>query len=220
MATVNIAAPLQFPQQKGSVKRPSTQYRGASDYLQPKDVLNILRLAREASTRDWSMFLLTFRHALRSQEARQLRISDVDLQSQTITIRRVKGSRSGVQSLDRHKGEPLLDEISALKAWLKERVEDGSQILFPSQKGGVMTRMQFLRLFKKYARGAGVSANLDHPHSLRHALCSMMAAQHADVYAIQRRAGHKNISNTMVYTHVTDRAASESCQAALMTAFA
>ena len=29
-----------------------------------------------------------------------------------------------------------------------------------------------------------------------------MAAGHADVYAIQQRAGHKNIANTMHYTHV------------------
>jgi hypothetical protein len=41
-------------------------------YLSPKDVLNILKVARGSSTRDWCMFLLTFRHALRSREARQL----------------------------------------------------------------------------------------------------------------------------------------------------
>jgi type 1 fimbriae regulatory protein FimB len=189
-------------------------------YLQPEEVLRILKLARENSTRDWAMFLLTFRHALRSQEARQLRLSDIDLDNLTLTIARVKGSRSGVQSLDRHKGEPTLDEVLALKSWLKERVEDGSQILFPSQKGGMMTRMQLLRLFRQYARAAGVSADLDHPHALRHALCSTMASQHADVYAIQQRAGHKNISNTMIYTHISDQQASESCQAALMSAFA
>jgi site-specific recombinase XerD len=83
-----------------------------------------------------------------------------------------------------------------------------------------MSRMQFLRLFRKYALAVGVSANLAHPHILRHSLCSTMAAEHADVYAIQQRAGHKNISNTMIYTHVSDDQASESCREALMTAFA
>ena len=189
-------------------------------YLSPSEVLHILKTARESSVRDWCMFLLTFRHALRSQEARQLKLSDVDLDALTITIARVKGSRSGVQSLDRHRGEPELDEVIALRAWLKDRVEDGSQILFPSQKGGMLTRMQLLRLFRKYAQAIGVAPRLAHPHALRHALCSMMAAQHADIYAIQQRAGHKNISNTMVYTHVSDRQASESCREALMGAFA
>ncbi len=187
--------------------------------LSVEQVKAILKQARQLSTRDWCAFLLTFRHALRSQEVRQLKLSDVDMTSLTIAVRRVKGSRSGVQSLDRHKGEPLLDEVLALRTWLRERVEDGSQILFPSQKGGTLTRMQLLRLFKQYATAAGIPEGLAHPHILRHSLCSVMAEQHADVYAIQQRAGHKNISNTMIYTHITDRQASESCQAALMAAF-
>lgn len=82
-----------------------------------------------------------------------------------------------------------------------------------------MTRMQFLRLFRKYALAVGVAPNHAHPHILRHSLCSTMAAQHADVYAIHQRAGHKNISNTMIYTHVSDEQASESCREALMIAF-
>lgn len=188
--------------------------------LTTAQVKAILSEARKSSTRDWCMFLLTFRHALRSEEARKLKIGDVDMTNCTITIDRVKGSRSGVQSLDRHRGEPILDEVTALRAWLKERAEDGSQILFPSQKGGKLTRMQFLRLFRKYALAAGVVPELAHPHILRHSLCSVMASQHADVYAIQQRAGHKNISNTMIYTHVSDQQAGDSCREALMTAFA
>jgi len=185
-----------------------------------EQVKAVLKAARESSTRDWCAFLLTFRHALRSQELRQLKVSDIDMTNLTVSISRVKGSRSGVQSLDRHKGEPLLDEVLALRTWLRERDEDGSQILFPSQKGGMLTRMQLLRLFKQYAAVVGIPADLAHPHILRHSLCTVMAEQHSDVYAIQQRAGHKNISNTMIYTHISDNQAGESCRAALMTAFA
>ena len=192
----------------------------APQTLSAEQVKAVLKEARLHSTRDWCLLLLTFRHALRSQEARTLKLADIDLENSTIAIARVKGSRSGVQSLDRHRGEPILDEVLALRSWLRERVEDGSRILFPSQKGGAMTRMTFLRLFRKYALAVGVSRELAHPHVLRHSLCSTMAAEHADVYAIQQRAGHVNISNTMIYTHVSDEQASESCREALMTAFA
>lgn len=188
-------------------------------YLNAKQVLAVLEAARENSTRDWCLFLLTFRHALRSQEVRQLKVSDVSLTDGTIRIERAKGSVSGVQTLDGHKGEPTLDEFVALKAWMKERVEDGSKILFPSQKGGMMTRMQLLRLFKQYAAVADVPDELSHPHVFRHSICSIMAEQHSDVYAIQRKAGHKNISNTMIYTHVSDRQADAVCREALMAAF-
>jgi len=165
------------------------------------------------------MFLLTFRHALRSQEARQLKLADIDLENLTIVISRVKGSRSGIQSLDRHRGEPILDEVLALRSWFKERVEDGSKILFNSQKGGMLTRMQFLRLFQKYALAVGVSADLAHPHILRHSLCSTMASQNADVCEIQRVAGHRNISSTAIYLHITDGQANAARRSALMGAF-
>lgn len=188
--------------------------------LTTEQVEAVLTEARKSSVRDWCMFLLTFRHAMRSEETRKLRLPDIDMETGSITIARVKGSLNGTQSLDRHRGKPVLDEVLALKAWLRERVEDGSQILFPSQKGGKLTRMQFLRLFRKYAIAAGVPADLAHPHILRHSLCTAMAAQHADVYEIQKRAGHKSISNTMIYTHVSDKQAGDSCRKALMTAFA
>lgn len=189
-------------------------------YLNAKQVLAVLEAARENSTRDWCLFLLTFRHALRSQEVRQLKVDDINLTDGTIRIERAKGSISGVQTLDAHRGEPTMDEFVALRAWLKERVEDGSKILFPSQKGGMMTRMQLLRLFKQYAVVAGIPGELAHPHVLRHSICSIMAEQHSDIYAIQRKAAHKNISNTMIYTHVSDRQADAVCREALMAAFA
>lgn len=187
--------------------------------LSADQVKAILKEARLRSTRDWCMFLLTFRHALRSQETRQLKLADIDLENLTITISRVKGSRSGVQSLDRHRGEPVLDELLALRSWLRERKEDGSQVLFNSQKGGMLTRMQFLRLFRRYALAVGVKPDAAHPHVLRHSLCSTMASEHKDVYEIQRIAGHRNISNTAIYLHITDGQADDARQAALMTAF-
>jgi integrase len=119
----------------------------APQALSAEQVKAILKKARQHSTRDWCLLLLTFRHALRSQEARTLKLADIDLENSTIAIARVKGSRSGVQSIDRHRGEPILDEVLALRCWLRERVEDGSRILFLSQKGGAMTRMQFLGCF-------------------------------------------------------------------------
>ena len=188
-------------------------------YLNAKQVLAFLEAARENSTRDWCVFLVTFRRALRSHEVRNLKLADINLTDGTIRIERTKGSVSGVQTLDAHRGVPTLDEFVALRAWLKERVEDGSKVLFPSQKGGAMTRMQLLRLFWKYAAIAGIPEELAHPHVLRHSICSLMAEQHSDIYAIQRKAGHKNISNTMIYTHVSDQQADSACREALMSAF-
>jgi hypothetical protein len=88
------------------------------------------------------------------------------LEDSTIAITRVKGSRSDVQSLDRHRGEPILDEVLALRTWLRERVEDGSRVLFPSQKGGAMTRMQFSSAVPQVRIGCGSVAGAGSPSHL------------------------------------------------------
>src|SRR5690242_6064499 len=98
--------------------------------LNTNQIRAILNHARKTSTRDWCLFLLTFRHAMRSHEVRQLKLSDVNLTTGSITVERGKrkdADRIQVQELDRHRGEPLLDSMLALRLWLKERVEDGSQ---------------------------------------------------------------------------------------------
>jgi site-specific recombinase XerD len=77
-----------------------------------------------------------------------------------------------------------------------------------------MTRMQFLRVFRKYALAVGVSWELAHPHILRHSRCSTMAAQRKDVYEIQRVAGRRNISSTILYLHISEEQADASRQEA------
>ena len=46
-------------------------------YLNAKQVLAVLEVARGNSTRDWCLFLLKFRHALRSSEVRKLKLADI-----------------------------------------------------------------------------------------------------------------------------------------------
>jgi integrase len=62
--------------------------------LSAEQVKAILKEARQHSTRDWCLLLLTFRHALRSQEARTLKLADIDLENSTIAIARVSARTS------------------------------------------------------------------------------------------------------------------------------
>jgi integrase len=108
--------------------------QGAEWFIRlPRDCL---RTARARSARDWAMILLACRHGLRASEVCDLKMTDVDLKARPLSIRRLKGSLHTVQPLYRHKGQPLLDEIAALRSWLRERQPDGSDCVFVSQKGG------------------------------------------------------------------------------------
>src|SRR5580704_4705694 len=131
---------------------------GRMTILTPQEMLNLLKVARKRSVRDWTMILLAYRHGLRASEVCGIKLADLDLKAGSISIRRLKGSLHTVQPLYQHRGQPLLDEASAIRAWLRKRVDDGSDYLFTSQKGGRLSRIQFFRSFQKVAESAGLSA--------------------------------------------------------------
>src|SRR6266700_7306145 len=109
-------------------------------YLSTAELLAVLKMARARSTRDWAMILIAYRHGLRASEVCGLKISDVDLKDQSVRVARLKGSMLTTQPLYSHRGVPLLDELGAMRAWMRDREADGSDFLFTSQKGGKLHR--------------------------------------------------------------------------------
>ena len=102
------------------------------------------------------MILLAYKHGLRASEVCNLRIDDIDLKNGSITVERLKGSLRTTQAITGHRGGPLLDELRALREWMRERRHDGSDFLFTSQKGGRLHRSQFFRVFRSVAADAGL----------------------------------------------------------------
>ena len=196
--------------------RPSRAKRGQMTFLTPDETLSVLKAARERATRDWAMVLLAYRHGLRASEVCGLKLSDIDLKVGSISIRRLKGSLPTVQPLYPHRGQPLLDEVAALRAWLRERQSDGSDYLFTSQKGGRLDRTQFFRLFQTIAETAGLPIEKRHPHVLKHSLASHLVAGNVNLALVRQALGHKSIGSTMQYVGVSDCQAAEAAQAALM----
>ena len=207
---------IELPTRVAKLRR-APRVRGA--FLAPEETLAVLRAAKDRSVRDWAMILLAYRHGLRASEVCGLRLGDVDLKDGAISIQRLKGSMRTVQPLYTHRGQPLLDEVAALRSWLKVRPADGSDYLFTSQKGGRLDRTQFFRIFQAVAVAAGLPTEKRHPHCLKHSLASHLVAGNVNLALIKQALGHRSISSTMVYVGTTDAQAAEAAQAALMGVF-
>lgn len=186
------------------------------EFLTEKELLAVLATAKKESARDFAMILVTYKHALRASEAAALTLDD--LEDGCLDVKRKKGSLHTIQPLMPHKGEPLLDEVKAIRAWIKARPDDGSKALFTSQKGGALSREQVHRIFKGIAERAGIPKGKRFVHILKHSRASHLVGS-MDIALLRQLLGHRNIQNTMVYAHANDKQASRAAMAAEMAAF-
>jgi type 1 fimbriae regulatory protein FimB len=185
-------------------------------HLEPFEVLAVLRAARAKGSREWAMIVMAYKHGLRASEICNLRLDDLDLKNGTIVVQRLKGSLRTTQTMTEHRGEPLLNEIKALREWLRQRRDDGSDFLFNSQKGGRLDRSQVFRLFQTVAAEAGLPPEKQHPHALKHSLATHLVSANVNLALVKQQLGHKSIGSTMRYVYATDKQASQATANALM----
>jgi type 1 fimbriae regulatory protein FimB len=204
---------------KEQVMHAGQHKENSMQFLQPAEILSVLRKAKTKGAREWAMIVVAYKHGMRASEVCNLNLEDVDLKNGSIVVARLKGSLRTTQAITEHRGEPLLNEHRALKEWLKERRNDGSEYLFTSQKGGRLDRSQFFRLFKSIACEAGLAVEKRHPHALKHSLASHLVAANVNLALVKQQLGHKSIGSTMRYVTTTDQQASKATISALMQIF-
>jgi len=67
-----------------------------------------------------------------------------------------------------------------------------------------LTARSIERLVKKYVRAARLPVDAT-VHTLRHSFATDLLTNGADLRSVQEMLGHKNISTTQIYTHVTNK---------------
>jgi len=147
--------------------------------------------------RDRVLFALMYYHGLRRREAAELRRDDINIQAGLITIRRLKGSRSGVYRLH-------AAAIRLLRSYLRSLEGSQNPYLFPGRaKDSHISPTTVYYLCRKYARAAGLRRT--NPHAFRHS-CGVHAANaRLDLLDIADLLGHKSLSTAMRYAAVSSK---------------
>lgn len=171
----------------------------------------LVRLLNEPDTekiagkRDKAILELFFSTGLRLTELKSLNRTDLNFQTREISVRGKRGkvrlvflSPRAIEHIQIYTNARL-DHLSPLfvqhKANLTTMLPPGEQYR--------LSRISIYNLVKKYARSAGIMSNPS-PHTLRHSFATDLLRNGADLRSVQELLGHKDVSTTQIYTHVTN----------------
>jgi site-specific recombinase XerD len=138
--------------------------------------------------RNRALVELVYSAGLRSREAVDLDLADVDFEQELLHVRGKGGKERTV---------PLGEEAAA---WLSRYLRDARPELARGAENALFLSARGRRLDTSSLRRL-----VPHPHRLRHAFATHLLEGGADLRVIQELLGHSSLSTTQVYSHVDAR---------------
>lgn len=168
-------------------------------------LLNAPTLSTLQGKRDKAILEVLFSTGLRVSELVKLDRDKLDLDRREFGIVG-KGGKARVVFLSSR-------AVKWLEDYLKAR-QDRFKPLFIRHKGKVdpttpdekmrLTPRSIQRMIKKYSQKMKLPIEVT-PHVLRHSFATDLLMAGADLRSVQEMLGHKNVSTTQIYTHVTHK---------------
>lgn len=177
-------------------------------YLPIDDIFRLLD-SIESDTllgfRNRALFETLYSCGIRVSELSGMNIEDVDFSAGVIRVLG-KGNKERIIPI----GEKALGAIQAYRdrlmdevgPYLKKIDMDKTGPLFLNKNKGRLTTRSIARILEKLVRACGLSMPVS-PHALRHTFATHMLDAGADLRVVQELLGHKSLSTTQKYTHVS-----------------
>ncbi|MFN0199133.1 MAG: tyrosine recombinase XerC [Planctomycetaceae bacterium] len=187
------------------VLRTPKQGRKLPNFLTNEQVTTLLETPvadESAGARDKAMLETMYSAGLRVAELVALNLEDWDRDNDMLRVRG-KGRKERIAPLGRY-------AVSAMTEWLAIRqphpqatVEEKSAI-FLNRFGRRLTTRSVGRMLEKHRRHAGLTSETT-PHTLRHTFATHLLDGGADLRSVQELLGHKSLTTTQIYTHVSTK---------------
>jgi integrase/recombinase XerC len=177
--------------------------RAIPTYLAVDDMFRLLDSVESDTLlgrRNRAMFETMYSCGIRVSELAGMNLKDVDFAGGIIKVRG-KGSKERMVPI----GKKARASIAAYREALEKDAGIGSNAggpLFLNNNKGRLTPRSIARILDKIARECGLAMPVS-PHALRHTFATHMLDAGADLRAVQELLGHKSLSTTQRYTHVS-----------------
>ena len=159
-------------------------------YLPPDEAHPIIDACQ--NQRDCLLVRVLWETGARVSEAVRLKLEDVGRQGIRVLG---KGGRERVVFVQ----DSL---VSAILFYAQENGINRGDFLFPSRKGGHITKQRADQIIKQAARRAGLERNV-HAHLFRHGYAINFLNCGGRLDALQEQLGHRDINTTRIYLRLT-----------------
>jgi len=182
----------------GGLRNPK-QPRRLPKLLGVEDVIRLLEAiptGTDLGVRDRAMFETLYGGGLRVSELVGLDLADLDLSEGLVRVRG-KGRRERLS--------PIGPEATAwISRWvpLRRTILVGERALFLNHRGTRLSTRSVGRLLESHLLGLGLDPTSS-PHTLRHSFATHLLDRGADLRSVQELLGHRNLTTTQIYTHVS-----------------
>ncbi|WP_146682940.1 tyrosine recombinase XerC [Limihaloglobus sulfuriphilus] len=151
--------------------------------------------------RDRAILETIYSCGLRISELVGIDISDIDFDNQVIMVTG-KGKKQRLCPLGSH-------AIYAIESYIHARNRDADfkhspdpKALFLNKHGKRLSDRSIRRNLDGYLQQSGLDSSIS-PHTLRHSFATHILNNGADLRSVQELLGHKSLSTTQIYTHLT-----------------
>ncbi|MBI2616810.1 tyrosine-type recombinase/integrase [Candidatus Gottesmanbacteria bacterium] len=175
------------------------------DREQMDRLLNMPEISTPQGLRDKAILEVLFSTGLRVSELVRLNRDMINLESGEFGVIG-KGGRPRVVFLSESALRWLTDYLSSREDEYKPvfiRYSGKTPEVSVDGLGLRLSARSIQRIVEKYVKKAHLPLKIT-PHGLRHTFATDLLSGGADLRAIQEMLGHKNISTTQIYTHVTN----------------
>jgi integrase/recombinase XerD len=172
--------------------------RDIPDHSTIEVLLNSPDPLKPKGLRDRAIFELLYSSGIRGEELRNLKVSDVDLKDQTVTVTRGKGGKGRVVPIGQEASRWIGEYLERTRPLFLNHLPDN---LFLTPNGRSLYRGSFQDVFRPYKRKYPKLSSIT-PHLLRHACAIGMLRGGAPIHMVQKMLGHKLPSTTQIYTRL------------------
>lgn len=188
-------------------KQTDSRERMAMSKEQTKAMLNIVDICDRYGRRDFTILNLLYATGCRAQELCDLKVKDVEIQSDGKASIRLhgKGKKCRRVRISRSYADTLVKHMKSARI-----VNQPGRYVFASQRNPQMSVVAveklvakyFLRAKKEYpALFADITVT---PHTFRHTTATHMVEAGVPLMVISRFLGHANINTTLVYAKLSE----------------